>query len=253
MKLGAIFNRILQRSNRQIVRCSDWKEYQAAHEREVFQVEAMLERVSNRLKIASVVDVGASNGCWSRRCMTYYPDAHYVLIEAQEQAHGDDLRSFAAVHPQCTPVFAAAGDHQGTIHFNTTDARGGLARETPFAPDVDREVPLTTVDHAVREACAPGPYLLKIDTHGYELPILAGATHVLSQCELIVMEVYNFTIAENMLRFAEMATHMETLDFRVLDIIDVLRRPDDGVLWQMDLVFARADRPEFSSSTYRSF
>jgi hypothetical protein len=38
--------------------------------------------------------------------------------------------------------------------------------------------------------------------------------------------------------------------FRCIDLVDPMHRPHDDSLWQMDLVFARKDRPEFSYRGY---
>src|SRR5437660_11577163 len=50
------------------------------------------------VKVQSVIDVGASDGRWSERMMKHYPGVRYLLIEAQEAAHGDSLRRFKATH-----------------------------------------------------------------------------------------------------------------------------------------------------------
>src|ERR1700687_2028395 len=49
--------------------------------------------------VATVIDVGASNGSWSDQMMRHFPKASYLLIEAQEVAHGAALARFKAVHP----------------------------------------------------------------------------------------------------------------------------------------------------------
>ena len=36
------------------------------------------------ISINTVIDVGASDGSWTRECLNYFPEAHYLLIEAQE-------------------------------------------------------------------------------------------------------------------------------------------------------------------------
>ena len=42
----------------------------------------------------------------------------------------------------------------------------------------------------------PGPHLIKLDTHGYEVPILCGATETLRNTNLLVIETYNFRLIE---------------------------------------------------------
>lgn len=198
---------------------------------------------------ATVIDIGASNGAWSGALMAHLPTARYLLIEAQG-VHEPALRTFCAAHPNASYVLAAAGDREGTIHFDTSDPLGGLASETPFAAH-DAVVPMTTVDAAVATAALPGPYLLKFDTHGFELPILRGAARTLAATEVVVMECYNFHIAPEALTFDEMCGHMRGLGFRCIDLVCPLHRPLDDAFWQADLVFVRGDRPEFTRRSYR--
>jgi hypothetical protein len=47
-----------------------------------------------------------------------------------------------------------------------------------------------------------------------------------------------------------MCTFMEERSFRVVDLVDVMRRPTDDALWQFDLCFIRADSQEFRTNTY---
>ena len=35
------------------------------------------------LNVNAVIDVGASDGSWTKDCLEYFPDANYLLIEAQ--------------------------------------------------------------------------------------------------------------------------------------------------------------------------
>ena len=92
---------------------------------------------------------------------------------------------------------------------------------------------------------------MKLDTHGFEVPILEGAVRTLAETEVILIECYTFRIAPACLTFAEMCRYLGERGFRCIDLGDPLYRPHDDALWQMDLVFVRKDRPEFSYLGYR--
>jgi len=113
------------------------------------------------------------------------------------------------------------------------------------------EVPVTTIDAEVTRLALPGPYLIKFDVHGFELAILEGAERTLAGAALIVMECYNFEIAPQSLLFHDMCRWFHDRGFRVADISEPLWRPADRMLWQMDIFFVRADRPEFRQKSYR--
>jgi FkbM family methyltransferase len=205
--------------------------------------------LAGRFDVSSVIDVGASNGCWTEIARRYWPDARYLLVEAQRAAHERDLQALKQRVPRLDYVIAAAGDRRGSIHFDASDPFGGIASERPGAGRI--EVPMTTLDAEVEHRSLPGPFAIKLDTHGFEVPILAGATKTLADTSLLVIEVYNFTINEGALRFPEMCRHLEGLGFRPVAMVDLMYRPADGLLWQFDCFFARADRPEFRLDRYQ--
>ena len=51
------------------------------------------------MNVATVIDVGASDGRWSGEIMQHFPSASYLLIEAQEGVRGAGLQRFKAAHP----------------------------------------------------------------------------------------------------------------------------------------------------------
>lgn len=109
---------------------------------------------------------------------------------------------------------------------------------------------MTTVDAEVARLSLAGPFLLKLDTHGFEIPIFEGAASTLDQTSLLIVEAYNFELRPGALRFHELCTYLGGRGFRPLDVVDVMRRPGDDVLWQFDLFFARNDSREFASSAF---
>lgn len=196
----------------------------------------------------TVIDVGASNGSWSASLMRHFPSSRYLLIEAQP-VHEVALREFCARHVNSQFVLAAAGENPGEIYFDAADPLGGQAAYAPRSA-ADIRVPVVTIDAEVKAKALPGPYLLKFDTHGFEVPILRGAAATLEHAEAVIMECYNFRIAPEALTFDEMCRYLGERGFRCIDLVDPLHRPHDDAFWQMDLVFVRQDRPEFAYPDY---
>jgi hypothetical protein len=73
----------------------------------------------------------------------------------------------------------------------------------------------------------------------------------LLQTEVLILECYNFKPRPERLLFYEMCSFVERFGFRCIDLFDVLYRPYDNALWQMDIMFVRADRPEFEYKRFR--
>ncbi len=212
-------------------------------------LEGALERCKSRNPdIQTVIDIGASNGMWTEKCVKYFPEAYYFLVEAQEP-HEDGLRRLKKSMPRMDYILSAAGDTDGEIHFDETALFGGVASHEPFTKN-DIMVPVTTIDTQVRKRDLKPPFLLKLDTHGFEIPIFEGARETLTQTELLVVETYNYNISTESLRFHEMCVFLEGQGFRCVDICDPLHRVRDRSLWQFDLFFAPVNSVAFESEEY---
>lgn len=199
-------------------------------------------------RVGTVIDVGASNGMWSNVCMRHFPEARYVLIEAQE-THRPALERFVERRPNASIVLKAAGSRLGQIWFDERFPFGGLASERQL-DGMHRQLPVTTIDHEVASAGLPGPYLVKMDTHGFELPILEGAAETLKNASLVVIECYALRLRDGSPIFDEVVTRMRELGFGVIDLTEPLWRPLDGCLWQFDLFFRPLSSPEFAACRY---
>lgn len=212
-------------------------------------MDAALARCKNRgVKIGTVVDVGASNGSWTERCLKNFPDASYLLVEAQ-QPHQAALEEFIKGKPRVSYVIAAAGRTEGKIYFDASDLFGGLASETPLeGPSI--EVPVIAIDKELARRNLKGPYAVKLDTHGFEVPILEGASSTLKNASLVIIETYNFKLTSSSLRYFEMCAYMKELGFLPIETVDIMRRDRDGALWQMDTFFIPATSDEFKSNTF---
>jgi FkbM family methyltransferase len=207
-----------------------------------------LGRITARgVRVATVIDIGASNGCWSEEAMPYFPDANYLLIEAQA-VHRPALDAFVRRHPKAAYVLKAAAERPGTIYFDADKPFSGQAANENRPGLIS--VPATSIDAEMEARDLKGPYLVKFDVHGFELPILRGSVKTLKEASLIVMECYNFKIAPEAMLFWDACKYFENLGFRVADISEPLWRLTDRMFWQMDIFFVKADRAEFSSNSY---
>ena len=213
-------------------------------------MESAFSRIAARKHVINtVIDVGASDGSWTHSFMRYYPHCEYLLIEAQP-VHEAKLQDFCKKYPSAKYILSAAGEGKGIINFDASDPFGGQASHTAYSAN-NIQVPVITIDEATVSEKMKGPYLLKLDTHGFEVPILKGAKNVLSDTEVIVIECYNFRIAEGSLLFFEMCSHLYNLGFRCIDLVDPMYRQYDNSFWQTDLVFIKENRPEFVYSKYK--
>jgi len=205
---------------------------------------------SSGFHVTTVLDVGASNGCWSESCMSFFPNAHYILFEPQP-THSDALDSFASTHRQkVSLVKKAVGATEGHTFFDATDPFGGQLNAGGSGKH-SIKVDVTTLDNSLSHLQVEGPYLLKLDTHGFEKGILEGASHMLTQANVLIIEAYNYRITQEALLFWELCAFLAERGFRPVDLVDVMHRQRDKSLWQMDLVFVKDDWEGFDRNTYK--
>lgn len=202
-------------------------------------------------EVGTVLDVGASNGCWSEQCMRFFPDASYVLFEPQP-VHAESLDAFARKSRQRVFVEKkAVGSAQGQTFFAVSDDPFGGALASHGQDEKTISVACTTIDAAVSELAVSGPFLLKLDTHGFERSILAGAAETLARASVLIIEAYNYRITDEAPLFWELCALLAEKGFRPVDLVDVMHRLHDRSLWQMDIVFVRADWKGFDYVQYR--
>lgn len=202
-----------------------------------------------RPRIGTVIDVGASNGSWTAVSYRHFPGAKWLLVEGLP-AHETSLKEFIKQAPNIQYELVLAGNRDGVAHlFLGSDDFGGAANA--FACEGKTiERPMRSIDSLIAQYQLPEPYLIKLDTHGFEREILEGATETLKKTELVILEVYGFELGPNALRFPQMCLYMEKLGFRCSDMANPERRPSDGALWQMDFLFEPIDAPVFKNTSW---
>src|SRR5262245_66077687 len=103
---------------------------------------AMRALAARRHTFNTVIDIGASTGIWSERMSRFFPQCHYLLVEALAE-HEPALRQYCARHANAQYVLAAAGERPGKTFFDAgDDPFGGAASEIPR--DALIEAPLRT-------------------------------------------------------------------------------------------------------------
>lgn len=210
---------------------------------------AMRRIVDRGLPVETVIDVGASDGRWSRGCEEFFPEARYVLIDAMK-IHWPSLEAFCSSRPHASYVKAAASSDIGVVRFfDNGDLFGGVATYQSSGEHLI-EVSATTIDNEAMQSKSIGPYFIKLDTHGFEVPILKGAAETLSKASLIQIEVYNFRLRPDALMLDEMIAYMRGIGFGMIDLSEPLWRSHDNAFWQIDAFFIPLSSDLFKHTGY---
>jgi FkbM family methyltransferase len=223
---------------------------QSCYQKEMNSGSTMLDTM-HRLKSIGInpeliIDIGAAKGKWTEKAMMIWPDSGYLLIEPLkeqlEQIH-ESLKNSTKV----SIIEAVAGIDSGKVKINVSSDLDGSG--VYGVNENTREVPVIKLDEKTRTV--NGRIILKLDTHGYEIPIFTGAGQTLEKTEAIIVEVYGFIISPTAMIFHELSDYLFNRGYRLFDIVDVVRRKADHAFWQADAVYLKKTHTVFTNDSYR--
>jgi FkbM family methyltransferase len=209
-------------------------------------MESALQRLRvNGINPGTVIDVGAAQGIWTRKALECWPGADYELIEPlhEQKEQFKDLHNY----PNVRYHLCVAGEASGVVDINISQDLDGSGIYGS-GNGIVRSVKVITINEIT--VTAKKPFVIKLDTHGYEMPILKGAASSLQFADALIIEVYGFHISPTCLTFHELSAHLKDLGFRLFDIVEVMRRSKDNAFWQADAIYLRNDHPVFLSNEY---
>lgn len=206
----------------------------------------ILAAALRRHRIDLAVDVGANQGQYSRRLRTLGYTGRIRSLEPGRDAF-DLLRRRAQDDPRWDVENLALGASSDQLELQVSEnsvSSSLLAvgeRHVQAAPD-SRTVRTETVRVEPLDALEVGGdrLLLKVDTQGYELPVLLGASATLPRCRLLQLEVSLGHLYTGQTDYVDLLGHVRDLGFDVLNLLPGFRDADSGQLLQFDLL---AERP----------
>lgn len=187
----------------------------------------------------TVIDVGVGHG--TPELYGRFPGATHLLVEPLKE-YEHVIKEISRKH-ETTYVIAAAGASPGTVTINVHPALEGSSTykesEGSHADGYPRTIPVVTLDQLCAERNLVGPYLVKVDVQGAELDVLSGASRVLTDAELVLLEVSLFQFYTGSPQFYDVVHFMKERGFVAYDIVDGHNRPIDGALAQVDMAFVK--------------
>lgn len=198
--------------------------------------QAYLRLREKGFRPASIVDVGAYEGHWTRMARQVFADVPVLMVEAQE-AKRPFLDAVVAELSGTSYAQALLGRTAGqAIEFFEMETGSSMFPERSNANRTSRTVETVTLD-SLTEGMT-GPIFLKADVQGAELEVLRGGTETLKKCEILQLEVAVAAYNEGAPTMLEVLAFLAERDFAPFDIGGLVR-PNGIDLAQMDLLFVR--------------
>ncbi len=186
----------------------------------------------------TVIDVGVAWG--TPPLYQAFPEAYLVLIEALPYFE-PHLKNIIGTRPgeyHLTAVAAERGEAEFAIPEDTQALAGASLLYAQKGGELKYKVPIALLDDICDPARLEGPILLKTDAQSADLDVLRGAERLLQAVEVVVVEA-NVSGRVNLL--PDICAHMTARGFRLFDLVDLVYRPSDQALGQLDAAFVRED------------
>lgn len=198
----------------------------------------------------TIIDAGAFEGHWSRLAKRIWPSSRLIMVEPNAANNPRLAKTVKDLQAQLLCELLGAQDGQ-EVRFNVMASGSSIMEErSPLCRKAEVRR-LRTLDSLVEDIEFPA--FLKIDAQGYELQILMGASRILTDVEAVLLEIAVIEINEGAPLLHEVVAFMKACGFVAYDILEIHRRPLDGALNQVDLMFVReqsgliADKRHFAS------
>ena len=199
----------------------------------------------------TVVDVGAYTGGWTSTVINYFPNARFIMCEAQPDKE-PCLEKVKNKYPNQVDY------HMGLLGSTEKESVPYFLMETGSSvleenTDYDRELtqlPMHTLDNIIDSDTLQQPCFLKLDVQGYEIEVLKGAKTLLSKVDIILLEVSILEYNKGAPLIAEILHFMNNAGFSTFDITDLKRTSDEHALFQADIFFCRHEHPFRTIKTF---
>lgn len=191
---------------------------------------------------ATIYDIGAFHGGWTKAARKIFPASQFVLFEANT---ANEVKLSERGERHVIAVLAAEEGAQKKLYLPKEAVATGtsLYREQTehYAGDRVHIETVTTrrLDVLAKEFSLPQPDLIKLDVQGAELDVLAGAGDLLNGCGALIAEMSLLSYNEGAPLIADVIAGVGKLGFRSVDICEVHKSANGGVL-QADILFANA-------------
>jgi len=207
----------------------------------------MFERLEHYKKLGFhpevILDIGASNGFFTKKCLNIFPDSKYMCVEPQKE-HLKKLEKLKTKTPNVEFWQGCLGSEFKTAVLNVDgDGSSILTGHNNNPYGEQREIIVETAEKLIESGTFLKPDFIKVDVQGYEIEVLKGFGKHLQNIEAVLLEASFFKFQTGMPIIQEVLEYMKINGFVLRDIFSLSTRPLDGSAAQTDLFFLREGHP----------
>lgn len=216
-----------------------------------------IKRVLTKLKSTCgfdpprILDVGASDGQWSKAVMQIFPRSKYLLVEGNP-IFSDDLKSFKAAAP--TPANVAfditvVSDRERNLNLyvggpgNERSLVSTIFKQNTVDSHVAKRLKSLDLDSILAKNSFAAPTIMKLDIQGAEYMALMGAPEALKHVQVIIMEAITQPMYNSQQpALFQIYKKLYNENFEVYDVSGVTQARDAFI--QLDIIFVRRSLKE---------
>jgi len=201
-------------------------------------------------EVTTVLDVGASTGCFASHLFDAGFDGRVISFEPLTRSHSELLKAARGNSRWIVAPPLAIGSEQGTSAINISANVGSSSllpmlnahlAVAPFSACVGKEmVRVTTLDDAAPDFLAGDDVVfIKIDVQGFESEVLKGAQRTLARAAGVHIELSFVPLYEGQSLFQDTWNHLTNLGFEPWAFFPAFTDNTTGRMLQIDSVFFR--------------
>jgi hypothetical protein len=185
------------------------------------------------------LDIGAHKGSWTEETLKLYPESSYYLFEANMYSDLSKFSNNDKIKVYQNTILNSSNSEVEWYQINNTG--DSMFREKTYfydSPQVSKRPSITLDNLFKRENISinSDSIFIKIDCQGAEIPILKGASNLISRADFIMLEIPFFgKYNEGVPTFLEYIQYMDSIGFIPYDISEehVIR----SFKVQVDIIF----------------
>jgi FkbM family methyltransferase len=191
-------------------------------------------------RTGTLIDIGVGYG--THNLYEKLPDAFLLLVDPLPECEEAAARALAARKGKFVQSAVGAAEAEVEMNVESDIGKSSLLDRAPLTQTGNvaarRKVSVRPLDAIVAEAHAPAPYGVKIDTEGYEMEALKGATDTLAKALFVICECSVKRRFEGSYRFEDLIAFMSDKGFSVDTLSSGPLNPQ-GISTYADILFLK--------------